>query len=134
MAHEWLCRRFPDPKGEIHNNKDKINTTGRKKYISISQTAVSVTTGASGVISACQVVGLQLNLVEEDDDEEEEAEAEADPHSESKGEWLVEGRSGWSCGNSPHLRCKIPGRAERAGETGVRRKCAAARGGCEGAE
>lgn len=29
---------------------------------------------------------------------------------------------------------QIPGRAERAGETGVRRKCAAARGGCEGAE
>lgn len=25
----------------------------------------------------------------------------------AKGEWLVEGRSGWSCGNLPHLRCKF---------------------------
>lgn len=98
--------------------------------------AQNFTIGASGVISACQVVGLQLNLVEEDDGDEEEegAGAEADPHSESKGEWLVEGALWMELWEFAPFEMQIPGRAERAGETGVRRKCAAAWGGCEGAE
>lgn len=53
-------------------------------------------------ILSCQVVGLQLNLVEEEDDEEG-LYMRRGLHSETRGKWLV----GRCCGNLPHLRCKF---------------------------
>lgn len=63
-------------------------------------------------ILRCQVLGLQLNRVEEEEDEEG-LYMRRGRHSETRGKWLVL----WEF--AP-FEMQIPHRAERAGETGVR--------------
>lgn len=84
--------------------------------------------------------GRQLNLVLEDDDDDNDLGGRRMSGVSFKGQRRVAGGEGalWTeLWEFAPFEMQIPGGAERAGETGVRRKCVASgggSGGCEAAE